>query len=196
MAIGSLSWRHVAVALLLSSPASQDSVLPSSTTELAPSAPADVTPTVPDTDASLQAGSNEALPETTEVNGPVVVVNPPALVVNPPAVVVNPPAATAAGPAGAAAVHAAAPPETVELVGRVKVLEGKVHSLTEALEAWCPVGRWPVMLICNLIAFSFLLLQDSMCYSGCSWSFKCCRGYILSRLICLLMFSFSSGVQA
>ncbi|CAL1163233.1 unnamed protein product, partial [Cladocopium goreaui] len=111
-----------------------DSVLPSSTTELAPSAPADVTPTVPDTDASLQAGSNEALPETTEVNGPVVVVNPPALVVNPPAVVVNPPAATAAGPAGAAAVHAAAPPETVELVGRVKVLEGKVHSLTEALE--------------------------------------------------------------
>lgn len=111
-----------------------DSVLPSSTTELAPSAPADVTPTVPDTDASLQAGSNEALLETTEVNGPVVVVNPPALVVNPPAAVVNPPAATAAGPAGAAAVHAAAPPETVELVGRVKVLEGKVHSLTEALE--------------------------------------------------------------
>lgn len=127
--------------MLLSSPASQDSVLPSSTTELAPTAPADVTPTVPDTDASLQAGSNEALPETTEVNGPVVVVNPPALVVSPPAAVVNPPAATAAGAAGAAAVHAAAPPETVELVGRVKVLEGKVHSLTEALEAWCPVGR-------------------------------------------------------
>ena len=123
-----------------SSPASQDSALPSSTTEPAPSSPADVTPTVPATDASLQAGSNQALPETTEVNGPVVVVNPPAVVVNPPAVVVNPPAATVAGAAGAATGYAAAPPEAVELMGRVKVLEGKVHSLTEALEAWCPVG--------------------------------------------------------
>ena len=110
-------------------------MLLSSTTEPAPSAPAEVTPAVPDTDASLQAGSNDAVPEATEVNGPVVVVSP--------AVVVGPPASTAAGAAGmagTATVHAA-PPESSELLGRVKVLEGKVHSLTEALEAWCPVGR-------------------------------------------------------
>ena len=79
--------------------------------------------------------------------------------------------------------------------GKGESVGGKGAQLDEALEAWCPVGRWPVMLICNLIAFSFFL-QDSMCYSGCSLSFNCCRGYILSRVICLLMFSFSSGVQA
>lgn len=65
------------------------------------------------------------MPEATEVNGPVVVVSP--------AVVVSPPASTAAGTAGTATVHAA-PPESPELLGRVKVLEGKVHSFTEALE--------------------------------------------------------------